>query len=649
MGWLEGLLTGYADRHYQIQKDKMREAEQAAEREGRVFETLMNSKYKDIQQYAMAGVLDLSSPRKRKGGVAGWMGDVEQTPYLDMIRRTQSKIDADPEFAESNLRDDYGADTGPREQGGTPPPTPSIPTAAGSVAPPAPGTPPAAQVATSLVTGGPGTPATPAPTSQAGAPPQPPTPVTASELAGAPGAPPMPLAASPRPDAAGPPPTPGQVSRGLPGATTQAVGAMAPVPRSRTQLPGIFPTASETALDAARARAAGADLGEQDSYIRVALAQGLTRADGLKMWAAAQQSRLSSGTYSTFNVEYVDPVSHEVTRKLARVSSRTGQLEDMLGNPLPADARRIGQQRTPDEAYAIARATQMGRDTLRWTDAVQRAVTAYPGVPLDDILKAAEAFYQSKPPGSLPPTMPTAAKPPVPPDTPVDPNAPPVNAPPVDPNAPPVAPPVTPPAESPADKVRKELEKTNPELLTVPRRPATDVERKDLQYAERMQEALDFLRTPDKQGRTLEDRVLQQSLLGQSWGKYGPYPTLTDDQKLYRLAMTRFAEARLRLESGMLIRPEEYDADTKMYFVAPGENAVTLASKRAARDVLLSGRYHEAGPAYFEKYRRQYQPAWNPNAAPQTPNPNPTTPAVPGGTGTYWDAKAGRFVTPAKP
>ena len=259
MGWLEGVLTGYADRHYEIQKEKMREAELAAEREGKVFDTLLNSKYKDIQDYAMAGILDLSNPRRRKGGVAGWMGDVEQTPYLDMIRRTREKFDADPELAQANLREDYYSSPAQRELGGTPPTTPSVPSAAGSV----PGQASAAQVSTSPVTGGPVTPATPAPQSappptppapvgaaggpQAGAPPQMSAPgsVGAPGQAGAAGAPPAPPAGPPLSVSGPPPPPPGQVGGGLPGATTQSVGAMQPVRPSRTQLPGIFPTASE--------------------------------------------------------------------------------------------------------------------------------------------------------------------------------------------------------------------------------------------------------------------------------------------------------------------------------------------------------------------------------------------------------------------
>lgn len=186
MGWLEGVLTGYADRHYQIQRDKMAEAQKAAEREEKVYQTLLQSPYSDIQNYAAAGILDLANPRRRAGGVAGWMGEVEKGPYLDMVMRAKERIGSDPEYAASNLRDPFyswqAADQ-PLEEGGAPPPTPSIPSPAGQVAPAPAGSPSAALPSTAVTTGGPMTPAAPPPPPPGGAPqmtaappPQPPSP-----------------------------------------------------------------------------------------------------------------------------------------------------------------------------------------------------------------------------------------------------------------------------------------------------------------------------------------------------------------------------------------------------------------------------------------------------------------------------------------
>ncbi|HEX5579105.1 MAG TPA: hypothetical protein VFY43_05505, partial [Candidatus Limnocylindria bacterium] len=143
MGWLEGVLTGYADRHYEIEAEKRREAELAATREQQVYETLLNSKYPEIKNLAAAGVLDLANPRRKAGGFAGWMGEIQKSPYLGMIQRTRQQIADDPAYADAQL-----GRTSP-EQGGQPPVTPSIPSSAGSVAPPPPGAPSAALPSTS--------------------------------------------------------------------------------------------------------------------------------------------------------------------------------------------------------------------------------------------------------------------------------------------------------------------------------------------------------------------------------------------------------------------------------------------------------------------------------------------------------------------
>src|SRR5262245_42239551 len=163
MGWMEGLMTGYMDRHYEVQKEEMRQAELAAAREGQVYQTLLNSEYPEIRDYAAAGILDLASPRRRKGGLAGWMGEVEQSPYLDTIRRAKARIEGQP-----------NVEALPRQ--------PSVPTVGGALPMPVAPTGSAAQPSTSLVTGGQPTPVQPAPAAR------PPSPAAAS-AAVAPGGP----------------------------------------------------------------------------------------------------------------------------------------------------------------------------------------------------------------------------------------------------------------------------------------------------------------------------------------------------------------------------------------------------------------------------------------------------------------------------
>jgi hypothetical protein len=411
MGWLEGVLTGYAQRHYDIENTKREEAAKAAEREGRVFETLLNSRYKDIQEYAAAGLLDLSNPRKRKGGVAGWMGEIEQTPYLDMVRRTQQRINEDPEYAQANLvKNAYpwlgqgaGTDvaTPPPEAGGAPPVTPSVPTPAGQVAPAAPGAPPAALPSTSAVTGGPVTPPRPAPSAPASqAPPKPPAPgmsidpgfrlapnqyrsfggrpgvvgpvypMTDDQLrglggqpgsqdpgltqtpAGAAGPPaaaaasappataaPPTLAAPPTPPSAAaaganppPPPPSGLPSEGLPGATTRAVGGT-PILRSRTELPGIFPTVADTQ----RAQAQAAVSGKIEGYAEMYRAQGYSEPEAQARAAKLFEQDLLSGSSGLSNTYTPGPITPDP-------ESPTGYMQTYLNRSNPSLQFKVASQ-----------------------------------------------------------------------------------------------------------------------------------------------------------------------------------------------------------------------------------------------------------------------------------------------------------------
>src|SRR5215831_4771961 len=356
MGWLEGLLTGYADRHYEIEKQKRDDAAAAADREGRMFETLLSSPYKDLQDYAAAGILDLGNPRKRKGGIAGWMGEIEQTPYLDMIRRTQQRYGDDPGYARANLTPQYLA-THPElagEDGGElPTAVPSIPSPAGSVAGAPAGQPAAAQPSTSLVTGGPATPATPAPTSAQAPPYQPssrlapyiPTPPSPGSRYGAtpPPSPPPgsgaaagPAEASPQLGAqaapAGPPlaiPTappprpPGQAGAGLPGGTTRTVGAQPPQRLTRTQLPSIFPTAADATRQNEQAQVMGQIGGWQMLYQQMGdpdwRQKGIAAVLNQKRTAAGQTLRegnirqLEDGSYVQ---DLYDPISGQVAASI---------------------------------------------------------------------------------------------------------------------------------------------------------------------------------------------------------------------------------------------------------------------------------------------------------------------------------------------
>jgi hypothetical protein len=139
MGWLEGLLTGYQQRHYSIEADKRKEAEASALREGKALESLLNSRDPQVKKLAAAGILDLAKPRKKASGLAGWLGEMEASPHAANIQRYYDTLD----------------DGGPEPDGGGEPP-PLAPAAAtgGAIETPPPTAGSAALPATSPVTPG---------------------------------------------------------------------------------------------------------------------------------------------------------------------------------------------------------------------------------------------------------------------------------------------------------------------------------------------------------------------------------------------------------------------------------------------------------------------------------------------------------------
>ena len=375
MGWLEGVLTGYADRHFEIQKQKRAEAELAAQREQQVLSTLLESKYPDVADAAAAGVLDLANPRRRSGGVAGWMGEIDKSPYLPMIQRTRQRIAEDPEYARTQLDlGRYGPSTGL--------PTPSIPTPAGSV----PNQPSAALPETSLVEGGTGTAPTPAPTpppappgvtgtmgptpsfagrstqnvgrppasfapgTQAGTPPPsasfmpPPTPpgVQAAQADGA--APPQ----------AGPPMAPATPGQGTPGGAVGTVGRVPPLRSSRTALPGIFPTAADRQQDQTRAQVTG----KIDAYTEMYMAQGLPEQEAYRKAAELlERDLVGSGAnpYISIRGEYTDPVTKQLVRGPISFDKATNRYLLPNGQPAPPDLRLVTTGRLSQSVETAAK------------------------------------------------------------------------------------------------------------------------------------------------------------------------------------------------------------------------------------------------------------------------------------------------------
>src|SRR5919201_3895453 len=80
------MLSGFNQRKGEIEAQNYAEAQRSREREQGVFQALINSPDPDIQSLAVAGLLHSAEPGRRKKGFAGWVGEMEGSPYLPQIQ-----------------------------------------------------------------------------------------------------------------------------------------------------------------------------------------------------------------------------------------------------------------------------------------------------------------------------------------------------------------------------------------------------------------------------------------------------------------------------------------------------------------------------------------------------------------------------------
>lgn len=348
MGWFEGLLSGYTDRLHTIQADEAAQAEAARAREETIYQTLLKDRELDpqIHDMAAAGLLGMGDPQKRKSGFAGWMGELEKSPYLPAIQRFhQANRAAEPEV------------TVPRQPSVPKGPSGAIPTppaAAGSAALPA----------ESVTT--PGGPHITAPTFEPGyeGPPQPPpgtfslAPGGAKAPTGVPGAVPPPNL---RPGA------PGAVPGAMPGASGQLLGAppmpppppaspaakaMAGMPGGATQTPGPAPApprpkrtnlfASQADLQRQQVEAGieGTINGYQQMYERI----GHTPEEAsVKAAELYEDTHIRGGSYAQpvpQFLEYTDPTTGQVVQTMGYFDKQSRTYHDSQGRPITTNVTR---------------------------------------------------------------------------------------------------------------------------------------------------------------------------------------------------------------------------------------------------------------------------------------------------------------------
>ena len=126
-------------------------------------------------------------------------------------------------------------------------------------------------------------------------------------------------------------------------------------------------------------------------------------------------------------------------------------------------------------------------------------------------------------------------------------------------------------------------------------RPSKGVEKRALNFFNRAQQA-------STDALTVEGEIAELGLPGQTRLQIAPNWLQSPSGKRYRQAQRAFTEARLRKDSGAAIPPFELENDARTYFVQPGDDAPTIAQKRAARSTVLASMAFESGPALDEFY-----------------------------------------------
>lgn len=85
--WISGLLSGFTTRKAEIEAQNLAESARARDQEARLYQTLINSPDPEIQAAAVTGLLESARPGRRKGGFAGWLGQMEANPAYAQVQR----------------------------------------------------------------------------------------------------------------------------------------------------------------------------------------------------------------------------------------------------------------------------------------------------------------------------------------------------------------------------------------------------------------------------------------------------------------------------------------------------------------------------------------------------------------------------------
>lgn len=80
------MLGGFQQRKGEIEARNIDEGRRAADQETKIFSTLLGSDDPEVQHLALTGLLDSANPRRKKGGLRGWVGETNASPYLSQVQ-----------------------------------------------------------------------------------------------------------------------------------------------------------------------------------------------------------------------------------------------------------------------------------------------------------------------------------------------------------------------------------------------------------------------------------------------------------------------------------------------------------------------------------------------------------------------------------
>jgi hypothetical protein len=302
MGLIDGFLGGWVGRHREIEQDQIKEAEQAALRESKVFESLINSPDPEIKARAAVGLIESAKPRKRKTGIGGIFDKYAENPvYPDLLRFIQTEhpykewVPGTPTEAPLAQPSTSPTETGTPQM--TAPQPPPQPTPLSRLQPADMGATPDGTVSPLQPISGPGAPSVDA---------------TGVE-------PPSFTAQPTYRSVATPPPAP----------------PPAPPPRGSYQTvyrrPNVFPTTEDTAAATYRGR----DRGEYEAAVERYRRAGEPDPEQAAADYMAQQGAGGRGAmpFQSMELEYTGP-DGKIVRTLGSYNKRTRQYVDSQGNPI---------------------------------------------------------------------------------------------------------------------------------------------------------------------------------------------------------------------------------------------------------------------------------------------------------------------------